>query len=38
MKDIVVAIDFSKGSLHALEYAIELANLTVTGFILNTKA
>ncbi len=28
MKDIVVAIDFSKGSLHALEYAIELANLT----------
>lgn len=28
MKDIVVAIDFSKGSEHALEYAIELANLT----------
>ncbi|MEI6061677.1 MAG: universal stress protein [Bacteroidota bacterium] len=28
MKDIVVAIDFSKGSVHALEYAIELANLT----------
>jgi nucleotide-binding universal stress UspA family protein len=28
MKDIVVAIDFSKGSTHALEYAIELANLT----------
>lgn len=27
MKDIVVAIDFSKGSVHALEYAIELANL-----------
>lgn len=27
MKDIVVAIDFSKGSMHALEYAIELANL-----------
>jgi len=27
MKDIVVAIDFSKGSIHALEYAIELANL-----------
>ncbi len=26
MKDIVVAIDFSKGSVHALEYAIELAN------------
>ncbi len=31
MKDIVVAIDFSKGSLHALEYAIELANLTHVG-------
>jgi len=28
MKDIVVAIDFSNGSRHALEYAIELANLT----------
>ena len=28
MKDIVVAIDFSKGSIHALEYAIELANQT----------
>ena len=28
MKDIVVAIDFSKGSTHALEYAIELANHT----------
>jgi nucleotide-binding universal stress UspA family protein len=28
MKDIIVAIDFSKGSIHALEYAIELANLT----------
>jgi nucleotide-binding universal stress UspA family protein len=28
MKDIVVAIDFAKGSIHALEYAIELANLT----------
>lgn len=28
MKDLVVAIDFSKGSEHALEYAIELANLT----------
>lgn len=31
MKDIVVAIDFSKGSIHALEYAIELANLTHTN-------
>jgi len=28
MKDIVVAIDFSKGSMHALEYAIEMANVT----------
>lgn len=28
MKDIVVAVDFSKGSIHALDYAIELANLT----------
>ena len=27
MKDILVAIDFSKGSAHALEYAIELAKL-----------
>lgn len=26
MKDIVVAIDFSKGSIHALDYAIEFAN------------
>jgi nucleotide-binding universal stress UspA family protein len=26
MKEIVVAIDFSKGSLHALDYAIALAN------------
>ena len=26
MKEIIVAIDFSKGSLHALDYAIELAN------------
>lgn len=25
MKDIIVAIDFSKGSIHALEYALELA-------------
>lgn len=28
MKDIVVAIDFSKGSIRALEYAIELANVS----------
>lgn len=31
MKEIVVAIDFSKGSLRALEYAIELSNLTHAG-------
>lgn len=34
MKDIVVAIDFSKGSIHALEYAIELANLTHANVIM----
>jgi nucleotide-binding universal stress UspA family protein len=27
MKEIVVAIDFSKGSLHALQYAIHFANM-----------
>jgi nucleotide-binding universal stress UspA family protein len=27
MKEIVVAIDFSKGSLHALQYAIHFANI-----------
>ncbi|MEI6764253.1 MAG: universal stress protein [Bacteroidota bacterium] len=27
MKQIIVAIDFSKGSLHALEYAISIANV-----------
>lgn len=26
MKEIIVAIDFSKGSMHALDYAIEFAN------------
>ena len=26
MKEIIVAIDFSKGSLHALDYAIAFAN------------
>jgi len=31
MKEIVVAIDFSKGSVRALEYAIELSNLTHAG-------
>jgi nucleotide-binding universal stress UspA family protein len=34
MKDIVVAIDFSKGSEHALEYAIELANLSHANVIM----
>jgi nucleotide-binding universal stress UspA family protein len=34
MKDIVVAIDFSKGSIHALEYAIELANQTHANIVL----
>jgi nucleotide-binding universal stress UspA family protein len=34
MKDILVAIDFSKGSIHALEYAIELANLTQGNIIM----
>ncbi len=31
MKEIVVAIDFSRGSIRALEYAIELSNLTHAG-------
>ncbi|NVO20791.1 MAG: universal stress protein [Bacteroidetes bacterium] len=34
MKDILVAIDFSKGSTHALEYAIEIANLTLGNVIM----
>jgi len=34
MKDILVAIDFSKGSIHALEYAIELANLAQSNIIM----
>lgn len=34
MKDIMVAIDFSKGSVHALEYAIELANVTQSNIIM----
>ena len=34
MKDIVVAIDFSKGSAHALEYAIELGNITESNIIM----
>lgn len=34
MKDILVAIDFSKGSLHALEYAIELANVSECNVIM----
>src|ERR1035437_3600623 len=34
MKNILVGIDFSKGSLHALEYAINLANITASDVIL----
>lgn len=34
MKDLLVAIDFSKGSVHALEYAIELANLAQSNIIM----
>jgi nucleotide-binding universal stress UspA family protein len=34
MKDIVVAIDFSKGSLHALDYAIEFANRVKSNVIM----
>lgn len=34
MKDILVAIDFSKGSVHALEYAIELANIAQSNVIM----
>ncbi len=34
MKDILVAIDFSKGSEHALQYAIELANTAQSNIIM----
>ncbi|MBK7213969.1 MAG: universal stress protein [Bacteroidales bacterium] len=34
MKDILVAIDFSKGSAHALEYAIDLANVAQSNVIM----
>ena len=34
MKDILVAIDFSKGSLHALDYAIEFANQVKSNVIM----
>ncbi|MDP4290003.1 MAG: universal stress protein [Bacteroidota bacterium] len=34
MKNILVGIDFSKGSLHALEYAINLANITFSDVIM----
>lgn len=34
MKNILVGIDFSKGSLHALEYAINLANITSSDVIM----
>lgn len=42
MKHIIVAIDFSRSSLHALEYAIKLANRIKSNIILvwvdNTKS
>jgi nucleotide-binding universal stress UspA family protein len=34
MKNILVGIDFSKGSLRALEYAINLANITFSDVIM----
>lgn len=34
MKNILVGIDFSKGSLHALEYAINLANITISDVLI----
>ncbi len=34
MKNILVGIDFSKGSIHALEYAINLANIIHSDIIL----
>ncbi|MFH1119310.1 MAG: universal stress protein [Bacteroidota bacterium] len=34
MKDIIVAIDFSKGSLHALDYAIAFANHVKSNVIM----
>jgi nucleotide-binding universal stress UspA family protein len=34
MKNILVGIDFSKGSTHALEYAINLANITNSDVIM----
>ena len=34
MKNILVGIDFSKGSLQALEYAISLANITKSDIIM----
>lgn len=34
MKDIIVAIDFSSGSLHALDYAIAFANLTQSNLMM----
>jgi nucleotide-binding universal stress UspA family protein len=34
MKDILVAVDFSKGSIHALEYAIELANVWQSNIVM----
>ncbi len=34
MKNIIVAMDFSKGALHALDYAIKIANQTQSNILL----
>lgn len=34
MKNIIVAMDFSKGALHALDYAIKIANKTHSSILL----
>jgi nucleotide-binding universal stress UspA family protein len=34
MKNIIVAMDFSKGALHALDYAIKIANNTESNIVL----
>jgi len=34
MKKIVVAVDFSSGSIHALEYAISIANMSKSGILM----
>lgn len=34
MKKIVVALDFSSGSIHALKYAINIANVTQSDILM----